>query len=119
MKNITESHERRTEGPRIEPGAAKPTEHEMTGSLIPTQQVEELRQRWMDVQSHFVDEPRKSVEEADQLVLMAIQQIQNGFNAGRANLEQQWSRGDQASTEDLRICLQHYHQFFDRLLSKV
>ena len=88
-------------------------------TLIPPQQVEHLRQQWTNVQSHFVDEPRKSVEEADQLVAAAIKQIEDGFSAGRSNLEKQWSRGDQASTEDLRICLQHYRQFFDQLLTRV
>ncbi len=32
-------------------------------------------------------------------------------------LEQQWSRGDDVSTEDLRIALKRYRSFFDRLLS--
>jgi hypothetical protein len=87
-------------------------------ALIPSEQVEQLRQQWTTVQSHFVDEPRKSVEEADQLVAAAIKQIEDGFSAGRSNLEKQWSRGDQASTEDLRVCLQHYRQFFDQLLTR-
>jgi hypothetical protein len=89
-----------------------------TATLISADQVEHLRQQWTNVQSHFVDEPRKSVEEADQLVAAAIKQIEDGFSEGRSNLEKQWSRGDQASTEDLRICLQHYRQFFDRLLTR-
>src|SRR5262252_5368873 len=109
MKNLNEPLDPHSE--------ATPMDHEMTDSLIPQQQVEELRQRWTTVQSHFVDEPRKSVEEADQLVATTIQQIENGFTSGRTNLEKQWAEGNQASTEDLRICLQHYRQFFDRLLS--
>jgi hypothetical protein len=32
-------------------------------------------------------------------------------------LEQQWSRGQEASTEDLRVALMHYREFFDRLLA--
>jgi len=39
--------------------------------------------------------------------------------AERTNLEKQWSRGDKVSTEDLRVCLQHYRDFFDRLLTRM
>jgi hypothetical protein len=39
------------------------------------------------------------------------------FAAERANLEKQWSRGEEVSTEDLRVCLQRYREFFDRLVS--
>jgi hypothetical protein len=35
----------------------------------------------------------------------------------RSKLEGQWSRGDNVSTEDLRLALQRYRSFFDRLLS--
>jgi hypothetical protein len=39
------------------------------------------------------------------------------FAQERANLEQQWGRGQEASTEDLRQALQRYRSFFQRLLS--
>jgi hypothetical protein len=39
------------------------------------------------------------------------------FAEERTNLERQWDRGDQISTEDLRIALRKYRSFFDRLLS--
>jgi len=89
------------------------------GSLIPQRQMGELRGRWSSIQSSFVDEPRKAVQEADQLVRSAIKQIEEGFSAERAELEKQWSQGDKVSTEDLRLCLQHYRSFFDRLLTGV
>jgi hypothetical protein len=31
-------------------------------------------------------------------------------------LEGQWEKGDNVSTEDLRVALQRYRSFFDRLL---
>jgi hypothetical protein len=34
----------------------------------------------------------------------------------RSGLEKQWERGDNVSTEDLRVALQRYRSFFDRLL---
>ena len=76
-----------------------------------------FRTRWEAVQTGFVDEPRKAVEEADSLVAQVVKRLTEVFADERANLEHQWDRGDQISTEDLRIALQKYRSFFDRLLS--
>jgi hypothetical protein len=65
----------------------------------------------------FVDEPRRAVEEADSLVAQVIKRLSEVFADERTNLERQWDRGDQISTEDLRIALRKYRSFFDRLLS--
>jgi hypothetical protein len=75
------------------------------------------RTRWEAIQTGFVDEPRHAVEEADALVAQVIKRLSEVFAQERTNLEQQWDRGDQISTEDLRIALQKYRSFFDRLLS--
>jgi hypothetical protein len=85
--------------------------------LIPKRQIEDLRARWTMIQASFVDEPKKAVEDADTLVSSAIKQIAEGFREQRDQLEKQWTRGNEGSTEDLRISLQHYRSFFDRLLS--
>ena len=69
------------------------------------------------MQTGFVDEPRKAVEEADSLVAQVIKRLSEVFADERTNLEHQWDRGDQISTEDLRIALRKYRSFFDRLLS--
>jgi hypothetical protein len=39
------------------------------------------------------------------------------FADERAKLEGQWDRGDNVSTEDLRLALRRYRSFFGRLLS--
>ena len=39
-----------------------------------------------------------------------------GFARTRAQLEEQWKRGDKVSTEDLRQALMRYRSFFTRLL---
>ena len=80
-------------------------------------QVTELRERWSDVQSAFVDAPRKAVEGADKLVAAVMQELAEGFAKERSNLETQWAQGADVSTEDLRLVLQRYRSFFDRLLS--
>ena len=79
--------------------------------------VGELRERWTDVQTGFVDEPRHAVEEADKLVAAVMQRLAQGFANERTNLEKQWDRGDNVSTEDLRVAMQRYRSFFDRLLN--
>lgn len=85
--------------------------------LFPEPELRDLRARWSTIQSEFVDEPRRSVEEADGLVAQMIKRLAESFAEARSNLESQWSRGGDVSTEDLRVALRRYRSFFDRLLS--
>jgi hypothetical protein len=85
--------------------------------LFPNDEAERLRSEWTNVQSGFVDEPREAVQRADQLVAGTMKRIATVFAEERHNLEQQWDRGDNVTTEDLRVALQRYRAFFDRLLS--
>jgi hypothetical protein len=85
--------------------------------LLPQEEAVEFQSRWADLQTNFVDEPRRSVQEGDSLVAELMQRLANSFAEERQALEAQWDRGDDVSTEDLRIALQRYRSFFDRLLS--
>jgi hypothetical protein len=76
-----------------------------------------LRSRWDDVQAAFVDDPKECVQKADALVAQVVEQLTTGFSEARSRLEAQWDRGEQASTEDLRLALKRYREFFQRLLS--
>ena len=76
-----------------------------------------LHSRWDEIQTGFVDNPRQAVEQADHLVAETVKRLAQMFADERNKLEQQWSRGDHVSTEDLRVALQRYRSFFDRLLS--
>ena len=78
---------------------------------------EKFRARWLAIQSKFVDDPRDSVKQADQLVADVIQNITNSFADRRGAMEKVWNGGGNTSTEDLRITLQRYRSFFERLLS--
>src|SRR5690348_9574170 len=78
---------------------------------------ENFRSRWQEIQGNFVDEPRRAVEQADQLVDSIIKRLTDVFAAERNKMEQDWSKGQDVSTEDLRQALRRYRSFFDRLLS--
>jgi hypothetical protein len=88
-------------------------------SYLPAQASTEANEAWQRIQAAFVDDPRKSVAEAHQLVGELMKRIAEGFARDRDQLERQWSTGGSASTEDLRLCLQRYRAFFGRLLRDV
>ena len=108
-----ERDEAESDEPR-EPAA--PEEEERT-PLLPQEEAGKFQSRWADVQTSFVDEPRRSVQEGDSLVAELMQRLASSFAEERKALEAQWDRGDDVSTEDLRVALQRYRSFFDRLLS--
>jgi hypothetical protein len=85
--------------------------------LFAGQQASEFQQRWTDVQASFVDEPRRAVEQADMLVAEVMQRLAQAFADERKTLEQQWDRGDDTNTEELRQALRRYRSFFGRLLA--
>ena len=87
------------------------------GSLFDPDDLAGLRARWGDVQASFVDDPQLCVQQADGLVSDVVEKLSAGFAAARSRLEQQWGQGEAASTEDLRVALTRYREFFERLLA--
>ncbi|MGC1619914.1 MAG: hypothetical protein WA765_15600 [Candidatus Acidiferrum sp.] len=85
--------------------------------LFSAEEAKDFRARWDAIQASFVDEPRQVVEQADGLVAVAMKRLAEMFAVERARLEGQWDRGDNVSTEDLRLALQRYRSFFGRILS--
>ena len=85
-------------------------------ALFESNELNEFNGRWSDIQTSFVDEPRRAVEHADALVSDVITRIGDSFGKQRAGLEGQWDGGGQVSTEDLRQTFQRYRSFFSRLL---
>jgi hypothetical protein len=116
MVEATERHEREELKPERHDGRDNAVEEEAF-SLLSRSDIDDFRSRWDSIQTHFVDEPRRSVEEADSLVAEVMKQIAQMFASERSMLEDQWTRGDDVSTEDLRLALQRYRSFFNRLLS--
>lgn len=87
------------------------------GPLLGGAETEGFRARWTDVQTGFVDAPRRSVEQADALVAELMQHLAKSFADERSRLESQWDRGEDIPTDDLRTAFQRYRSFFERLLS--
>lgn len=100
-----------TQGSRAE--GESPTER----SLFADDELAGLRARWDSVQAGFVDDPKECVHKADGLVSDVVGRLATGFTETRSRLEEQWARGEEASTEDLRLALRRYRDFFERLLA--
>ena len=107
----------RTEPPTTESGIAVAEPDPSTTKSLFAEDLSDLRSRWDDVQAAFVDAPKECVEKADALVAEVVEQVTKGFSEARSRLEEQWARGEEASTEDLRLSLKRYREFFQRLLS--
>jgi len=123
--DLARAAEERGAGGRPEPDAAEVADDghedlshasEAREPLLTSDQTERFTTRWQEIQAGFVDEPQRSVEQADALVADLMQRLAAVFSEEREQLEAQWAQGDDVSTEDLRIALQRYRSFFDRLL---
>jgi len=85
--------------------------------LFEGESAKKFRSRWLVIQSKFVDDPRDSVKQADDLVADIIKSVTMSFADRRIGLEKQWNSGENISTEDMRVALKRYRSFFERLLS--
>jgi hypothetical protein len=101
------------------PGTAPMKEAEETtpAQLFVPSEAQDLRTKWEKIQIAFVDEPRKAVHDADELVASVTKRLAEIFAEERSQMERDWDRGEDISTEDLRVALRRYRSFFDRLLA--
>ena len=86
-------------------------------SLLPNHEVDQCWAQWSVIQAEFVDNPETSVKAADSLVAQVMKRLAEVFSEEREQLEIQWRQGEEVSTEELRVALQRYRSFFNRLLS--
>src|SRR5215475_2816944 len=111
--------------PDTQTGQPDPERHAALGSdpgtgdqpyaqLLENQEMQRILGQWKDIQAEFVDEPRKAVRDADGLVAELLQRLAQTFATQREQLESQWARVDDVSTEDLRQSLRRYHSLFDQ-----
>ena len=99
------------------PTSVAPSDETSAAALFTDDDLAGLRARWDSVQAGFVDDPKQCVQKADGLVSDLVDQLTAGFAEARSRLEEQWARGEQPSTEDLRVAFTHYREFFERLLA--
>jgi hypothetical protein len=85
-------------------------------TLIEPERAESYNSRWNELKGEFVDDPRRSVRGANELVGEVLDELEELFRSQRAELEHGLD-SEQTSTEDLRQALGRYRSFFDRLLS--
>lgn len=110
-----EPAERGESGETTADPAANPAAPDQT-PLMALDKAEDYRWRWDAIQTHFVDAPRDAVAEADELVAEVMRHLAETFSRERKDLERTWEHGEDISTEDLRVSLQRYRSFFNRLL---
>jgi hypothetical protein len=104
-------------GRRPPPADGPRQDVEPVAQLFAAEDAAGYRTRWSGIQTGFVDEPRRAVEEADTLVAEVMKRLAEGFANERRELETRWEKTDQVSTEDLRLAMRRYRTFFERLLS--
>jgi len=118
--------ERERNAPRVEQTQHRSVAENLAPAETPNEGLEPLfeeeaarkfRSRWQVIQGKFVDDPRDSVKQADDLVADIIKSVTMSFADRRIGLEKQWNGGEKISTEDMRLALKRYRSFFERLLT--
>ena len=101
-----------------------PTEHaraetaESTDAMLfADSELSGLRSRWIEVQSAFVDDPATACRRPTAWSPMSSTSSRRGSPAPARTSRSSGARGEEVSTEDLRIALKRYREFFERLLA--
>jgi hypothetical protein len=90
---------------------------EQLAALFDAETARGFRDRWNAVQIAFVDDPRESVQRADELVGEVMKSLAESFARQRSAIETDMGESSKASTENLRVALRSYRSFFERLLA--
>lgn len=95
---------------------AKPAE-DVLERFMDTKAAERFRERWHEVQIGFVDDPRGSVGQAEELAAEVLNALSRTLNERKSALDAEWrTEGEGPDTEQLRLALRGYREFFNRIL---
>jgi hypothetical protein len=105
--------------PEVEPEPESATDPDLQVELGPgfMGETSELHRRWEAVQASFVDDPRRAVEQADEMVSVAVAALQAYIEQQREDLAETWRGEQQASTDALLTAFQCYRELFEGVLS--
>jgi hypothetical protein len=73
--------------------------------------------RWYEIQTGFVDEPRHAVQGAGELLTEMMDDLTRRLTTELGTFGASQGADEDISTEDLRVTFQRYRAFFDRLLA--
>ena len=104
-------------GARAPQARDREMEDERLAELFTPEAAQAYRADWDNVQIGFVDDPRRAVRQADELVAQVMKTLAESFASQRISIETDVGQDEQASTENLRVALRRYRSFFERLLS--
>jgi hypothetical protein len=69
---------------------------------------------WHEIQAMFVDDPHASIDRAADLVADRVEALIQSVTERQRSIQSAW-QADDAGTEELRVALQHYRTFWNRL----
>ena len=105
-----------TDGDGPAAAGAGPDDQGAPAVAEPAARTAQLQERWLAIQSDFVDDPRRSVASAADLLTEAIGTLVAEIKERDASLRGTWDSGH-ADTEVLRNALRDYRSFLDRLVA--
>ena len=94
---------------------AEPAETPDAG-LWDSSDVESMRERWREIQLQFVDDPQAAAGDAAALVDEAARSLIAAVESRRAAMAGPTNDDSEPETERLRLALQRYRDFLDRVL---
>lgn len=116
-----------TESAEPEPWDAEPDEHERpvaepadsepaaSEPLLTSTSSEAFLDRWSDVQNTFIEDPQRSVTEADALLTEVLTAYQQAVEQRREQISSAWS-GSSSDTEKMRLALLDYRDVITAML---
>jgi hypothetical protein len=87
-----------------------------TAPLIGPDQLEALQRRWGTAQAGFVDDPRRAVEVADEIVATSLAALQSAVEDRLTELSA-WRDDANATTDVLLAAFRGYRAVFERVMS--